>query len=150
MKRLADIFRGLATRTKPLDSESAFFFETKKVTEGQWDVTLFQGSEPYFRIASQLSPDATQLVEERAQLVCELMNVAPELTEDAARSVENHELAQELLDTGARLLLALDAARAIGSNAGYTSDANQRALFAVARAEDELRALILGNDGKAA
>lgn len=149
MKRLVDLFRGLAARTKPMDVD-AFHFGTKKVGEEQWDVTIYQGQEPYFRIATQTSPESVQLVEERAQLVTDVMNAAPEMSEMAVQSAQNRQLAQELLDTAATLLLALDAARSIGDKNGYTSDANQRALFAVARAEDELRALILGNDGKAA
>lgn len=146
MKRFTDLFRGLAVRTKPLD-EAAFYFKTEKASD-RWDVTIYQGSEPYFRIPTA-SPEEALLIEERAVLVTDVMNAAPEMSETAAKSSENHDLAQELLDTAAKLLLALDAARAIGSKVGYTSDANQRALFAVSRAEDELRALILGSDGKA-
>ncbi len=149
MKRLVDLFRGLSARTKPLDVD-AFHFATKKVSDSQWDVTIYQGTEPYFRIATQTDPESVLLVEERALLVTDVMNAAPEMSELAAKSAENRQIAQELLDVSATLLLALDAARSIGDKNGYTSDANQRALFAVSRAEDELRALILGNDGKAA
>lgn len=148
MKNLTNLFRDIAGRTKPLD-EDAFYFETGKVDEELWDVTIFQGSEPYFRVRAT-TPEETLLLEERAQLVTDVMNAAPEMSELAAKSSENRDIAQEIMDTSARFLLALDSARAIGSKTSYTSDANQRALIAVSRAEDELRALILGSDGKAA
>lgn len=149
MKRLSDIFRKLSDRTRTMD-EKAFSWNTKKITDTSWQITIDEGLEPYLRLEEITDPDSVAHTEERATLICDLLNAAPEMTEAAARSQENKDLAQDLLDTVSAYLDALDRARTMTAHSGVSADANQRALIAASRAEDELRALILGSGGTTA
>lgn len=149
MRRVIELFRSLANRTKAID-ETAFDWSTKKTADDSWELTIHQGLEPYFRIATLTDPESVNLIEERATLVCDVMNASTDMAEMAANSAENQQLAQDLLDGITKYFDALDLARGLTAKSGLSTDANQRALIAASKAEDELRALIIGSGGSAA
>lgn len=149
MKNLAAIFRGLAEKTKSMD-DLAFSWSTKKSGSSSWQITIDEGLEPYLRLEEITDPDSVTNTEERVGLICELLNNAPEMSETAARSQENRDLAQDMLDALCSYFDALDKARMLTTQSGVTSDSSQRALIAASKAESELRALIVGSGGSAA